>query len=75
MENKVTLYSTHCSHCKVVTMMLQKKNIEYEEVYINPDKPEEIQVMLDMGLKSAPGLVVNGKVMNFTEAVNWIKEQ
>lgn len=73
--DKIILYSTHCSHCKVVTMMLQKKNIQYEEVYINPDKPEEVQIMLDMGLKSAPGLVVNGKVMNFTEAVNWIKEQ
>ena len=71
----IKLYSTHCARCRVVTLMLNKKNIKYEEVYVNPDKPEEIQVMLDMGLKSAPGLVVNGKVMDFNEAVSWIKEQ
>lgn len=72
---KVVLYSTHCSHCKAVAMLLDKKHIEYEEHYIDPSKPEEVQIMLDMGLKSAPGLVVGEKVMSYTEAIQWIREQ
>lgn len=73
--DKIVLYSTHCPRCKVVAMKLQKKNIQFEEIYVNPDNPEEVQVMIDLGLKGAPGLMVNGKVMDFQESIKWIEEQ
>ena len=73
--DKIILYSTHCGHCRMITLMLQKKNIEFEEVYIDPDNPEEVKIMLDMGFKSAPGLVVGDTKMNFEEAKRWIQEQ
>lgn len=75
MERKITLFSTHCSHCRVVSMKLDRKGIKYEEIYIDPQDPKAVQTMTDMGLQSAPGLVVDGKVMGFTEALSWIKEQ
>ena len=71
----IKLYSTHCPHCRTVAMMLDKKNISYEEIYIDPSKPEAVKIMVDMGLRGAPGLVVGDKVMEFTEALRWIKEQ
>ena len=75
MDDKIVLYSTHCPRCSALKMLLEKNKIPYEEKFIDPHKPEEIQVMLDMGLVSAPGLAVGGKIMDFSHAVQWIKEQ
>lgn len=68
MGQKVILYSTHCPRCKVLTMKLQQKNIAYEE--INDEK-----IMIAKGFKEAPKLEVDGVVMDFKQAVDWIKEQ
>lgn len=65
---KLIFFSTHCPKCKALEMLLKKKNIEYEE-------HNDVQEMLKLGLQSAPGLMVNGKVMNFPDAMSWIKEQ
>lgn len=65
---KLIFFSTHCPKCKALEMLLKKKNIEYEE-------HNDVQEMLKLGLQSAPGLMVNGKVMNFPAAMSWIKEQ
>lgn len=67
MKNKVILHTSHCPRCKVVEMKLKQKGIQYEE---NTD----VQVMLDLGMKSAPALEVDGKLMGFTDAVNWINQ-
>ena len=71
MDN-IVLYSTHCNQCKVVELMLKKKNIKYEEVYVDPEDPKAI---LDMGFHTAPILVVNGNAMSYEDARKWIKEQ
>ncbi len=71
----IKLYTTHCPICKGLELQLKKKNIKYEEIYINPNNPDEVQVMLDMGLKGAPGLLVNGRIMSAVDAIKWIKEQ
>lgn len=65
---KVILWSTHCPRCKVLTLKLQQKGIEYTE---NTD----IEQMKEKGFKEVPKLEVNGMVMDFKEAVEWIKEQ
>lgn len=65
VENNI-LYTTHCPSCNVLKQNLDKKNINYTE-FTDVDK------MLEMGMKSAPMLSVDGKLMNFVEAMNWVK--
>lgn len=68
MKTNIILWSTHCPRCKVLTLKLQQKGIEYTE---NTD----IEQMKEKGFKEVPKLEVNGMVMDFKEAVEWIKEQ
>lgn len=64
---KVILWSTHCPRCKVLELKLKQKNICYEE---NTD----VNQMTARGFKEAPKLEVDGVVMDFKQAVDWIKE-
>jgi glutaredoxin len=61
-------YSTGCPKCKILKSKLDEKNIPYE-ICSDP------QIMIDKGFKTVPMLEVNNKIMNYTESVNWIKEQ
>lgn len=65
MEEVVIFYSTHCPRCAALEMMLKKKNIKYIE-------NNDVTKMLDLGLKSAPGLQVGDKVLDFAAAMKWI---
>jgi glutaredoxin-related protein len=65
---KVILYSTHCPRCKVLTLKLQQKGVEFEEI-------NDVEVMTAKGFKEAPKLEVDGTVMDFKEAVDWLKGQ
>ena len=67
---KVILYKTlTCPKCKVLTMKLDTAGIEYEVV-------TDIKVMEAKGFKEAPKLeLTDGTVMNFKQAIDWIKEQ
>ena len=65
---KVILWSTHCPRCRVLEMKLQKKGVEYEE-------NTSVEEMTAKGFKEAPKLEVDGVVMDFKQAVEWIKEQ
>ena len=64
----VKLYGTGCPKCKILETKLNKKNIKYQE-FTDVDK------MLDMGIKSVPYLKVDGKLMDFTEANDWVNKQ
>lgn len=69
MGNKVTLYEHGCPRCKVLKMKLDQKGIQYENV-------TDVEVMKEKGFKEAPKLeIADGTVMDFKEAVEWIKEQ
>lgn len=63
-----TLYSTHCPKCQILEKKMAQKGIEYVEI-------TDTQQMLDMGLKSVPWLEVNGQMMDFSQANQWINEQ
>lgn len=65
---KVILYSTHCPRCKVLELKLQQKGIDYEE-------NNNVEEMTAKGFKEAPKLEVDGAIMDFKQAVDWIKEQ
>lgn len=68
-ENYVILYSSHCPKCKVLEKSLQVANIEFTIM-------DDIDKMLEMGLKAAPYLQVNcGELMDFATAMRWVKEK
>lgn len=64
---EVVFYSTHCPRCRALEMLLKKAKIEYTE-------KNDVNEMLSLGLSSAPGLSVDGKMMGFAESMAWIKE-
>lgn len=61
----VILYTSGCPKCDILKKKLDDKNIEYS-VFNNIDK------MIEMGLNEVPVLDVDGKRMNYIEAVKWI---
>lgn len=63
----VVLYTSHCPRCEVLKKKLDKAGITYE-VFDNVDE------MIAMGFTTVPMLKVDDKIMNFKEAVKWIKE-
>jgi glutaredoxin-related protein len=65
---KVIFWSTHCPRCKVLEVKLKQKGIDYEE-------NNNVDEMTARGFKEAPKLEVDGVVMDFKQAVDWIKEQ
>lgn len=64
----VIFYSSHCPRCHVLETKLKQKNISYTEC-------NDIDVMVSKGLTNAPALEVDGVIMEFSEAVKWVKEQ
>lgn len=65
---KVILYEHGCPKCIVLKTKLDQKNISYEHI-------NDVELMKSKGFTEAPKLEVDGVVMNFKEAVDWIKEQ
>ena len=68
MEKSITLYSTHCPRCIVLTKKLQNAGIQYNEV-------NDVEIMKSKGFQEAPKLEVDGTIMGFKEAVEWLKGQ
>lgn len=64
----ITLYTTHCPKCHVLETKLTQKQIEYEEV-------TDIKVMRGLGILSVPVLSVDGTMMQFADANQWLNEQ
>ena len=60
------LYTTHCPKCMVIEKKLTAAQLDFE-ICENQD------IMKEKGFNTAPVLEVDGKVMGFKEAVNWIK--
>lgn len=61
----ITLYSTGCPRCNVLKQKLDSKNIEYEVV-------SDIDVMTEKGFETVPVLDVDGQIMQFKQATDWI---
>ena len=65
---QIILYEHGCPRCKVLKMKLDQKGIAYETI-------NDIEIMKSRGFQEAPKLEVNGEIMGFKEAVDWVKEQ
>ena len=63
----VVLYTTNCPRCIVLEKKLKQKGIEFEartDFYVKE--------MIKKGFASAPLLEVDGEIMAFNEANQWI---
>lgn len=61
----VTLYSTGCPRCRVLKQKLDAKQIAYEVV-------DSIDKMESLGIESVPVLSVDGELLQFIPAVEWV---
>ena len=67
----ITLYTTHCSNCKVLESMLAKKQPSFKTV----DDITQVLAFADKNKqRSVPLLKANNRIMTFIEAMKWIGE-
>lgn len=64
----IILYTIDCPKCKVLERKLEEKNIQYEIC-------KDTNIMAEKGYMYLPILEIDDKVLNFKEAVDWIKEK
>ena len=65
---KIILYEHGCPNCLRLKSRLDEKGIQYEDV-------TDVELMKSKGFLSAPKLEIDGVIMDFKEAINWVKEQ
>lgn len=63
----VVLYSTHCPKCGVLEKKLSSSNIDYDII-------TDENLMIEKGFMSVPMLEVDGEIMDFKAAVEWINK-
>ena len=63
----IIFYSTNCPKCKVLKTKLDKTNIQY---IVN----ENVDKMLQLGIQSVPALQIDDTILDFGQAVKWLKE-
>lgn len=65
--DKVILYSTGCPKCRVLQTKLGQKKIKYEEI-------TSIEEMEKLGIYTVPVLSIDGKLLQFVDAVKYLNE-
>ena len=61
----VNFYTIHCPKCDILQKKLNNKNIEYTLI-------TDVGVMQQKGFDTMPMLEIDGKSMEFSDAVKWI---
>lgn len=64
---KIILYSTGCPKCKVLKHKLEEKVIAYTE-------NGSVDEMLSLGIVQVPVLSVNGELLDFQTANQWVNQ-
>lgn len=64
----LVLYTTGCSKCNVLKKKLDEKNIAYDSVM-------SVKDMIAKGIMQAPMLELDGEMMDFAAANEWINQQ
>lgn len=65
----VTVFTTDtCPRCKVLKTKLQQKGIDFQEC-------RDIDEILRRGIQSVPVLEVEGKLLDFSEALKYVNER
>lgn len=63
--DKIILYSNNCPRCKILKKKLDDNKINYEII-------DNVDIMIDKGLSTVPVLEINGRMLDFKEAVEWV---
>lgn len=63
--DKIILYSNNCPRCKILKRKLDDNKINYEII-------DDVDIMIDKGLSTVPVLEINGRMLDFKEAVEWV---
>jgi len=66
-KNNIVLYTIGCPNCKTLERRLNAKKIEYDII-------SDVDIMNEKGIKSAPMLEVNGEILNFGKALQWVNK-
>ncbi len=61
------LYSTGCPKCKILKQKLDDKGVVYRVV-------DSVDTMLAMGITVVPVLSLDGELLDFSEAVQWVNQ-
>lgn len=61
----IKIYSTGCPKCKVLIKKLNEKNIQYEAC-------NDTEIMKAKGIQFLPVLEINGDLLDFKQATEWI---
>lgn len=64
---EVILYSTGCPKCSVIKKKLDAKDIEYTE-------NNDVDAMVALGISQVPVLSVDGELLSFVEANQWVNQ-
>lgn len=64
----ITLYSTGCPKCRVLKHKLDGKSIQYTE-------ETSVDTMLSLGITQVPVLSVDGELLPFAQANEWVNAQ
>ena len=66
-ENKiVVLYSTGCPKCNVLKRKLDENCVDYTT-------KTDVDEMITKGISSAPALEVDGEILDFKKAIDWVR--
>ena len=66
MKKSIVLYSTGCSACNTLKLMLKNAGIEYTENNYTDE-------MLALGISQVPVLSVDGELMSYNDAKTWVQ--
>lgn len=64
---EIILYSTGCPKCKVLENKLEEKGIAYTENHA-------VDEMLSLGIVQVPVLSVDGELLDFQTANQWVNQ-
>lgn len=64
----IVIYSTGCPQCRVLEKKLESKGIAYM-------KNNNTEEMLGLGITAVPVLSINGELLPFADAVQWVNAQ
>ena len=63
--SEIIIYTTHCPKCSVLEKKMKQKNIPYREI-------TDISIMRKKDVDVVPILEVDGKMLNYKEANDYI---
>ena len=64
----IILYTIDCPKCHILQSKLQDKKLSYVEC-------SNTETMKELGITTVPVLSVNGELLEFKAAVDWVNQQ